>query len=136
MRNTPFLAAAAITAGLILGACGGGGGGGGSNPAGGTVTNNGAVGATVTITSAGVSPKTVTIRVGERVAFANQDGNVHEMASNPHPAHTDCPAINTLGTIPAGQTRTTGDLTTARTCGYHDHLRDTNASLQGTIVIQ
>jgi plastocyanin len=100
------------------------------------VTNIGIVTATVTITSAGVSPKTVAIRVGERVAFANQDSVSHEMASDPHPAHTDCPAINQLGTIPPGQTRTTGDLTAARTCGYHDHLRDTVTALQGTIVIQ
>ncbi|HEV8253146.1 MAG TPA: hypothetical protein VGQ78_00200 [Vicinamibacteria bacterium] len=118
---------------VALVACGGGGG---TNPAGGSVTNTGSVGATVTITSAGVSPKTVTIRVGERVAFANQDSVSHEMASDPHPEHTDCPAINQLGTISAGQTKTTADLTVARTCRYHDHLRDTITALQGAIVIQ
>jgi plastocyanin len=125
----PLLLAVTL-AGLV--ACGGGGNPAGSSP----TTNAGSVGATVTITSAGVSPKTVTIRVGERVSFANQDSVSHEMASNPHPEHTDCPAINQLGTIAAGQTKTTADLTTARTCGYHDHLRDTNTALQGTTVIQ
>jgi len=30
----------------------------------------------------------------------------------------------------------TGNLNTRRTCGFHDHLNDTNNSLRGSIVIQ
>jgi hypothetical protein len=58
------------------------------------------------------------------------------MSSNPHPSHTDCPEINQVGFLSAGQSRQTGNLNTARTCGFHDHNQPTNASLQGTIVIQ
>jgi hypothetical protein len=58
------------------------------------------------------------------------------MASNPHPEHTDCPAINSVGFLSPGQSGTTGNLNTARTCGYHDHNRDSDTSLQGTITIQ
>jgi len=38
--------------------------------------------------------------------------------------------------VSAGQSRRTGTLNIARTCGYHDHNRDMVESLQGTIVIQ
>lgn len=92
--------------------------------------------ATITITSSGVSPRSVTIAPGGRVTFVNNDNRPHDMASNPHPAHTDCPAINDVGFLTAGQMRTTGNLNTVRTCGYHDHNRDTDTSLQGTITIQ
>ena len=93
-------------------------------------------GTTFTITSTGVSPRTLTVPAGSRVTFVNNDTRVHDMASNPHPEHTDCPPINQVGFLQPGQTGTTGNLTTVRTCGFHDHNRDTDTSLQGTIVIQ
>lgn len=92
-------------------------------------------GATITITSSGVSPRTVTVSVGSSVTFVNNDTRTHDMASDPHPSHTDCPAIS-VGFLQPGQSRATGALNTARTCGFHDHNRDTDTSLQGTIVIQ
>jgi hypothetical protein len=58
------------------------------------------------------------------------------MESNPHPEHTDCPEINQVGFLSAGQTRLTGNLNTVRTCGFHDHDQPSNQSLQGTIVIR
>jgi len=93
-------------------------------------------GTTFTITSTGVSPRTLTVPAGTRVTFVNNDTRVHDMASNPHPEHTDCPPVNQVGFLQPGQTGTTGNLTTVRTCGFHDHNRDTDTSLQGTIVIQ
>jgi len=130
----------AVLAGILAAgiACGGssnnpnnpgGGGGGGGNP--------GTSGATITISSAGVvSPAAVTINPGESVTFINNDSRSHEIASNPHPAHTDCPAINALGVLQAGQTKLTNALTTSRTCGFHDHNADTDRNLQGTITIR
>jgi hypothetical protein len=41
-----------------------------------------------------------------------------------------------VGFIQPGQTLQTQNLTTATTCGYHDHNQPTNTSLQGTIRIQ
>ena len=59
------------------------------------------------------------------------------MTSDPHPNHTDCPAINAVGLLQPGQTKITNALSTARTCGLHDHIaRDTDANLQGRIMIQ
>jgi plastocyanin len=78
----------------------------------------------------------VTINNGESVTFVNNDSRAHEMASDPHPAHTDCPPINALGTLQPGQSRLTNAMTTSRTCGFHDHLNDTNQNLRGTIVVR
>jgi plastocyanin len=93
--------------------------------------------ATVTITSAGVSPSSVTVAVGQAVTFINNDARSHEIASNPHPQHGSCPSIEAgLATLAPGQTRTTHAFANAGTCGYHDHLNDSNRALQGTITIQ
>jgi plastocyanin len=120
---------------LLASACGGndnpnspsGGGGGGGG--GGTVAG------TITITAAGVSPKTITVAAGSRVTFVNNDNRPHDMNSNPHPEHTDCPEIN-VGFITAGASGTTQNLTRVRSCGYHDHNQPDVVALQGTIVIQ
>ena len=103
----------------------GGGGGGGSS-----------TGTTITITGSGVSPKTLTVARGTQVTFTNSDSVSHEMASNPHPVHTDCPEINSVGFLSPGQSKMTANLNTVRSCGYHDHNRSSDTSLQGTIVIQ
>lgn len=70
------------------------------------------------------------------MTFVNNDTQEHEMDSNPHPEHTDCPEINQVDLLTPGQMRLTGNLNTVRTCGYHDHLNDFNASLKGEIVIR
>ena len=92
-------------------------------------------GTTITITSSGASPRDITVSVGSQVTFVNNNTQPHDMASDPHPAHTDCPEIN-VGFIAAGQSRSTNNLITARTCRYHDHNQPSNGNLQGTIRIQ
>jgi len=117
-------------------ACGGGTTGPSPNPGGGG-GSPGPIGATITIGANGaVSPASVTINSGESVRFVNNHNRDHQMASDPHPNHTDCPAINTLPTLAAGQSGQTNALTTSRTCGFHDHLNDTDANLRGSIVIR
>ena len=93
-------------------------------------------GATVAISSSGASPRNVTVVVGAQVTFVNNDGRPHEIASDPHPTHGDCPQINQVGVIQPGNNRQTGNLTTARTCGFHDHGDPSNDALRGTIRIQ
>jgi plastocyanin len=121
---------------VVTMACGGGGssptapdGGGGGNG------GPGPVGATITITASGMNPASVSISVGQSVMLVNNDSRTHEISSNPHPVHTDCPALN-FGSLGAGQSRTSNALTTARTCGYHDHLDPTNALWQGQVTIR
>jgi plastocyanin len=97
----------------------------------------GPVGATITIgANNAISPATVTINSGESVTFVNNSSRQRQMSSDPHPAHTDCPAIGAVGTLSTGQSGTTNALTTSRTCGFHDHLDDGNASVRGSIIIR
>ena len=91
---------------------------------------------TLTITSAGVSPKTLAVGPGSQVTFVNNDVVAHEMHSDPHPDHTDCPELNQVGFLSPGQSRQTGNLNTIRTCGFHDHAQPLNTFLQGSIVIR
>ena len=138
MTGRAAILGAAAAAVLTAAACGGGGsssGGGGSTPTTPSPTPTPGA-ATITITASGVSPRSVTISAGSRVTFVNNDTRAHDMASDPHPAHGNCPAINDVGFLQPGQSRTTGNLNTARTCTFHDHNRDTDTSLQGSIVIQ
>lgn len=108
-RLLPFLVL------LPLAACGGGSP---SSPSGG---GGGTTGATVTITAAGVDTTQVNVSAGTRVTFVNNDTRSHNMTSDPHPEHTDCPEINSVGLLAPGQRRETGNLVAIRTCGFHDH---------------
>ncbi len=83
-----------------------------------------------------LSPASVTINSGESVMFVNNHNRDHQMSSDPHPNHTDCPAINALATLGSGQSRATNALSTTRTCGFHDHLDDTNNNLKGSIIVR
>jgi plastocyanin len=124
---------------FIVAGCGGGSTSNGAPPAPSPVPAPGGGGTstpTITIANNAVSPKTITVTRGSQVTFVNNDGQAHDMESDPHPIHTDCPEITQVGFLVAGQSKRTGTLNIARTCGYHDHNQDIVVSLQGTIVIQ
>jgi plastocyanin len=91
---------------------------------------------TITITAAGANPRNVSVAVGSRVLFINNDTRTHNMVSDPHPDHMDCPDLNQVGFLAPGQSRETGNLVTARTCGFHDHDLPAQATLTGQIVIR
>ena len=122
---------------LVAMACGGGSGNGGGTPTTPTNPNTPPVATTtITITANGVNPQRITVPVGSRVTFINNDTRTHEMNSDPHPNHGDCPAIDDVGFLAAGQSKQTGNLTVVRTCGFHDHNQPTAASLTGQIIVQ
>lgn len=133
--STERLPIALAAAFLLVSACGGGGstptapsGGGGGTPT---------SGATITIGSNGsVSPAQVTINVGQSVTFVNNDSRTHDMASDPHPAHTDCLPMSQAGNLIPGATKSTNAFTTARTCGFHDHSNPDAAGLKGSIIVR
>jgi plastocyanin len=91
---------------------------------------------TITISASGASPKSVQVALGSRVLFVNNDSRSHNMTSDPHPDHTDCPDINQVGFLSPGQSRETGNLVVVRTCGFHDHDNPDNTGLKGTITIK
>lgn len=129
--SVPVVVLAAFAAGS---ACNGGGNGsiGPGNPGG----TPGPIGATITIANGGVNPASVAISVGQSVTFVNNDSRGRQIASDPHPNHTDCPAINAVGLLQPGQSRPTHALTTVRTCGFHDHDDPDNANMRGQIEIR
>ena len=88
----------------------------------------------ISITSSGVSPKTLTVGFGGKVTITNNDGKPHEFSSNPHPVHTDCPELN-APVLTTGQSFTATMASRAEACGFHDHLDPTNAAFQGTILV-
>jgi len=126
IRNLVFITGIALTAA----ACGSDSP---SSPSGGG--NDGTIAATLTISASGISPKTVTVPVGSRVTIVNNDTRSHNMNSDPHPEHTQCPALN-VGVLTSGQSRTSQNLTTARGCGIHDHDDSDNAAWKATITVQ
>jgi hypothetical protein len=91
---------------------------------------------TITITAIGVTPKNIQVALGSRVLFVNNDTRSHSMNSDPHPEDTDCPEINLVGLLEAGQSRETGNFVNARKCGFHDHDNFADTALQGSITIQ
>jgi plastocyanin len=117
---------------MLLAACGGGGG----TPPSPNPNPNPPNPNTFTITSAGVSPKELTVSPGTRVLFVNSDSRRHDVGSDPHPEHGDCIEINSVGVLNAGQSRETGNLNTVRTCGFHDHDMPDNPNLKGRIIIR
>jgi plastocyanin len=121
--------ATAATLGAL--ACSGGGGGGGNpnNPSPPPSSST----PTITITANGVDPKVVDIRTGQRVRFVNNDTRTHEMLTTPHLLHTDCPAINEVGSLTSGSNRMTGTMDVARICGYHDHMNPDDQRFRGQI---
>ena len=91
---------------------------------------------TLTISNNAISPQTITVTRGSQVTIVNSDTRSHQMESDPHPEHTDCPELNQIGFLNAGQSRQSGNLNTARKCGMHDHNSPETAGLKATITIQ
>ena len=110
-----------------------GGSDGSSNPPTNPTTNP----YTVTISGSGiVGPKELTVPPGSRVLFVNSHSRRHDMTSDPHPDHLDCPELNQVGVLNAGQSRESGNLVTVRTCGFRDHDDPNNVNLRGSIIVR
>jgi plastocyanin len=134
-----YLAVAALAAACALAACGSSSGSSSTSgpsspttpPAGAVATN------TITISNSTATPKNIVVARGSQVTFVNNDNQSHMMNSDPHPDHTDCPEINSVGFLNPGQSRQTGNMTSSRAvCGFHDHDLPNVAGLQGSITIQ
>jgi hypothetical protein len=83
-----------------------------------------------------ICPQAITVARGSQLTIQNLDSTAHEMNSDPHPEHTDCPELNQIGHLETNQSRNSGNLNTARRCGMHDHINPDRASLKATITIQ
>ena len=92
--------------------------------------------ATITIGPAGVSPTEVRIKAWGHVLFLNNDTRPHTIASDPVQTHSDCPGMNQVGFLNPGESRETGALNEVRTCGFHDHLNESDVTWKGRIIVQ
>ena len=91
---------------------------------------------TLVVMNNAVCPSAITVARGGQVTVINQDSTSHDMTSDPHPEHTDCPELNAIGFLNPGQTRSSNNLNTARRCGMHDHINPNSTALRATITIQ
>ena len=91
---------------------------------------------TINVTATGFKPTDAVVAVGGRVIFDNTDDRLHSVASNPLTTHADCPAINEVGVLVPGQSKPTGTLTEAKTCGFHDPFSEGSKLLTGTFTVR
>lgn len=91
--------------------------------------------AVLTLTDAGVDASELRIAVGERIEIVNSSSQTHQIQSNPHPVHDECPPINQPGRLGPGERGFTDPFSTAMTCGFHDHLNPFVAAFQGDVIV-
>lgn len=127
-------AAITVTIAVTLPACGGGGYSSPSAPSGGS-TGGATIGATVTFTANGVSDASPRIAVGQKVRFTNNDSRPHTLYTTPHILHSDCPALNEIGTLQPGQSGESGVLNDRRGCGFHDHNNPDDTRFRGQVLV-
>jgi|SRR5581483_870457 len=86
---------------------------------------------TVTLTSSGFEPATVTVSSGTIVIWVNKSGEPGTVNSDPHPTHNLWPFLN-LGEFKDGSSVQV-KFDKAGIYTYHNHL---NPSQKGTVVVQ
>ena len=126
LRTLPFL--------VIAISCGGSSSPASTSPSGGCTPSSSPN--TLVIQNNTICPSTLTVPRGTQITILNSDSRDHQMNSDPHPEHTDCPELNQVGFLNPGQSRPSGNLNTAGKCGIHDHDAPLTASLKATITIQ
>lgn len=83
----------------------------------------------------GITPKEITIKVGDSIEFRNSDLKAHQPASNPHPSHSLYPEFDAKTPIKPGETWVF-KFEKAGTWKFHDHANPTNTKFQGTVIVQ
>ncbi len=87
--------------------------------------------ATVSITSAGFEPASLTIKKGTEITWTNDDTSPHQLQANPHPTGKSLPGL-TSEILNNKQTyRYT--VNKAGSFGYHDHL---NPAINGNLNVK
>lgn len=91
-----------------------------------------AVANTVSITSSGFSPVTITVSAGTTVTWTNTDTVTHTVSSDPYPINTDLANFDSIKPLQPHQTYSF-TFTKVGQWTYHDQLRP--ASFTGTVVV-
>lgn len=86
---------------------------------------------TITVSTSGFTPETITIKTGEQVTWTNKSGKAVSLNSAAHPIHLDYPALN-LGEF--GNDRSVQlKFEKAGMYEYHNHLIPGQT---GTVIVQ
>lgn len=80
--------------------------------------------ATVTYKDSGFEPTLSTIKAGQTIKLVNSSNSELQIASNPHPTHTDNTELN-VGVIAKGDSRSV-TLNSKGSWGFHNHLNPSN----------
>jgi hypothetical protein len=78
--------------------------------------------ATIEITPEGLSPDHVEVPVGGRIRLVNRTSQPAFIASDPHPGHFVCRAMDPVGRLGPGETAISGPFRMAQDCTLHEHL--------------
>lgn len=84
----------------------------------------------VTIKNFAFDPSVITVKAGTTVTWTNQDAVPHQVASDPHPTHTDLPGLVSDSFV-QGQTYSF-TFVKVGTFGYHCHI---HPSMKGTVIV-
>ena len=93
----------------------------------------------ITITPAGVTPRVLVVSAGERITISNFDTVAHQIFSGPYLERSTCPALNQIGYLAPGESRVSGNFSTAGTCPFLDDVRggqQLNRDFQGHIIVR
>jgi hypothetical protein len=93
----------------------------------------------ITITPQGVTPRILVVAPGEAITIRNLDTEPHQMFSGPYLERSTCPALNQIGYLAPGESRSSGNFTTAGTCPFLDDVRpgqQMNREFQGYVIVR
>jgi hypothetical protein len=93
----------------------------------------------VTITAQGVTPRVLVVAPGERITIRNLDSGPHQIFSGPYLDRSACPALNQIGYLAPGESRISGNFTTAGTCPFLDDVRpgqQLNRDFMGYVIVR
>ncbi|MDP2672117.1 MAG: cupredoxin domain-containing protein [Candidatus Daviesbacteria bacterium] len=89
--------------------------------------------AQVTITDKSFEPATLQIEKGQQVTWVNQDQDLHQVASDPHPTHTNLSGFDSEEPL-AKDDAFSFIFEKEGTFTYHDHLNP--LEFKGTIIVK
>ncbi len=95
-------------------------------------TANGGDTVAVSIDDAGFSEETITVLAGTTIVFTNNGQGLHQVASDPHPTHTNVPGLDSKKGLATGETFSF-TFENAGTFTVHDHLAPSH---KATIIVQ
>jgi len=90
-------------------------------------------------TAQGVTPRVLVVAPGERITIRNLDSGPHQIFSGPYLDRSACPALNQIGYLAPGESRISGNFTTAGTCPFLDDVRpgqQLNRDFMGYVIVR